>query len=39
MEIQINALNVTLCENVSLGQTYVEVNLKVFRLWELQDWK
>ncbi len=35
MEIQINGLNITLCENVSLGQTYVDVNLEVFKLWEL----
>jgi hypothetical protein len=35
MEIQINGLNITLCENVSSGQTYVDVNLEVFKLWEL----
>jgi len=34
---QINALNVTLCENVHSGQTYADVTLEVFRLWELQD--
>jgi hypothetical protein len=37
MEIQINGLNITLCENVCSGQTYADVNLEVFRLWELQD--
>jgi len=26
---------ITLCESVSLGQTYVDVNLEVFKLWEL----
>jgi len=27
----------TLRENVPLGQTYDDVNLEVFRLWEVQD--
>jgi hypothetical protein len=37
MEIQINGLSITFCENFRSGQTYADVNLEVFRLWELQD--